>query len=857
MTTSLRILIALILTGLCAGKVIAAGPAAPGGRVYWKAAWIWSEEKTSGTHDFVHFRKQFDLESVPATAPLHISAEREYALWINGEFVGRGPTISEPSFKRFDTYDVAARLRRGRNTLAVLVYHTTKTLAWSGGRTEPYAEEAAKGLIVQLQAGDIQILTDTTWKARPSEAWAKPTVRFGYYEWPEFFDARKFNAGWQAPDYDDGSWKQASLSLSGYDESLDAKMSQTSAFPLLYLIPSEITALNYTSRVPVTVMESGEVASEGAAPDQAAVRLGRETLIPLHAFRLDGLEAWINGQSQPLVLSPANSEVKGEEGERAVTVLLDFGRLMNGRVTLDLDAGEGTAIDIGYGYWLKDGGVKPDQGNYTKQADQYVTRDGSQQWQTFQWRHFRYLRLTFRNLNRPVTLKKLYAEEQSYPYHEAGSFTSSDATLNRVWAMSKRTVELCTATHLMDNPSRERLQFAGDCSGVLPAVWSFFGDDPIVRKYFKLFAEGQFRSGLYQHSSSPGMAHDRTPVYDHGLFIPYHLYNHYELYHDKALVAYMWPSIERLLALSDYLLDESGLLKLPPGRAFLDWADIDRREYNFGLNALLAEVFERCARLGRATGHTDNVDRWEERARQMKQALRQRWFDPQRGVFVDSLAVPVSEGTVSEFTHSVALMFGIADASQTARILANYEKSGNDWIQSSPGLQFWPTALVRAGRTDLALAWTRSRYAKAFAANLETSPELWEFDRKIKHGKIVPVGMRAVAQAAGLPVPWMALTEICGIKVGLDEVRITPQPGPLESFEGMLAAGRGVYRITYQRTTDKISLRVTAPDREPISFEMWKEAANRPVRINGEIRKPATIHKLQGATVYEIEFAPL
>ena len=69
----------------------------------------------------VAFRKQFTVPEEPAKAELHVFADARYLLWINGRYVVRGPSRFHPRRPEYDTVDVKPWLRRGSNTLAVLV----------------------------------------------------------------------------------------------------------------------------------------------------------------------------------------------------------------------------------------------------------------------------------------------------------------------------------------------------------------------------------------------------------------------------------------------------------------------------------------------------------------------------------------------------------------------------------------------------------------------------------------------------------------------------------------------------------------------------------------------------------------
>ncbi|MEZ4737751.1 MAG: hypothetical protein R3E79_62545, partial [Caldilineaceae bacterium] len=72
-----------------------------------RAEWIWRQRPAPPTgmaarfgpprsvademNRFVYFRKSFTVGEISNTAPLHISADGRYQLFVNGAFLGRGP----------------------------------------------------------------------------------------------------------------------------------------------------------------------------------------------------------------------------------------------------------------------------------------------------------------------------------------------------------------------------------------------------------------------------------------------------------------------------------------------------------------------------------------------------------------------------------------------------------------------------------------------------------------------------------------------------------------------------------------------------------------------------------------------
>ena len=68
------------------------------------------------------FRHGFALAQKPVKASVRITADARYILWVNGEFVSRGPARGFPWAQPFDEVDLAPFLRAGTNWIAADVY---------------------------------------------------------------------------------------------------------------------------------------------------------------------------------------------------------------------------------------------------------------------------------------------------------------------------------------------------------------------------------------------------------------------------------------------------------------------------------------------------------------------------------------------------------------------------------------------------------------------------------------------------------------------------------------------------------------------------------------------------------------
>lgn len=91
----------------------------------YQAKWIWLPEYNDYDDElageFVLFRKTLDLQEIPSTCDLHVSADTRYRLFINGASVAFGPCKSYPSRWYYETIDVSPHLRPGTNVITAKV----------------------------------------------------------------------------------------------------------------------------------------------------------------------------------------------------------------------------------------------------------------------------------------------------------------------------------------------------------------------------------------------------------------------------------------------------------------------------------------------------------------------------------------------------------------------------------------------------------------------------------------------------------------------------------------------------------------------------------------------------------------
>jgi alpha-L-rhamnosidase len=123
----------------------------------WKAQWITSPSAPQRDAVVLHFRKALELSQVPEHFVARFSADAQFVLCVNEHEVGRGPARSDLAHSKYETYDVAAFLRPGRNEFAAT--------AWNFGVT-PLAQISDRTACVLRgdSAAEAVVDADNSWE---------------------------------------------------------------------------------------------------------------------------------------------------------------------------------------------------------------------------------------------------------------------------------------------------------------------------------------------------------------------------------------------------------------------------------------------------------------------------------------------------------------------------------------------------------------------------------------------------------------------------------------------------------------------------------------------------------------------
>ncbi len=177
----------------------------------YNAQWIWQEEK-GPANTWVAFRQTIHVDEVPTEALTKVAVDTKYWLWINGEpilFEGGLCRGAAPNTIYYDLVDFAPYLKKGENSVAILV--------WYWGRTRKPHEDSGNGGLLVSADWNKDLNTNASWKMEVHPAYdpesgggGKSANRVNAYNVK--FDARRAmgdwtDAAWYSPAFDDSSWE--------------------------------------------------------------------------------------------------------------------------------------------------------------------------------------------------------------------------------------------------------------------------------------------------------------------------------------------------------------------------------------------------------------------------------------------------------------------------------------------------------------------------------------------------------------------------------------------------------------------------------------------------------------------------
>lgn len=351
-------------------------------------------------------------------------------------------------------------------------------------------------------------------------------------------------------------------------------------------------------------------------------------------------------------------------------LLLDFGDMYMGYLTICIKAPAGTILDV-YGFENMYRG-EIDHTIGLNNGARYICRDG---WQTYTFMAkmgMRYAMLSVRgNGSEPVELRTFCLTHEVYATANQGAFECSDEKLNRIWRMCEQTLQNSVADTYADSPTYEQAYWLGD-SQVSAAVDAYlYGDFSFIRHNLVFGATSADTTPL-GNALTPTDWVTPIPMWTMNWVVM--LAQYIDATGDRGILDELYrPLCERLAYYKTLLTPDGGLLT----RAWnlVDWAALDISDNCVctAYQGLLAYCFSCAERFAEMLNQREDAEQFAQTAKLLRQYLSNVLWDNTRKAYRDSWSPETGfSKTFSIQTHMLLLLYHAVDEPDRRSLVTEY-----------------------------------------------------------------------------------------------------------------------------------------------------------------------------------------
>lgn len=792
----------------------------------WEAQWIWMNDSIAS--DVLLARKNFELSSLPETASLRITGTSLYQLYINGEYVCRGPARSAPHHQSFDILDVSKALKIGKNTIAVRVHQQQKKFS--------YHMKQRGGFLAQLDIVSIgkeeTVFTNSNWQVSPQPSWDSnaPTISRFQQIVNDRVDMRKHLKGWKEIDFDDSDWSSATslLRTVGWPSVQKNDNPYELATPWISLVPREVPYLIENQIRAESLIHAEQLELNKELPKSIAISRKIEKNIS------KGLKKYQSRKGE-LVIEQA-------EVGNSWFLLFDLGEIRNGTPSLVIQGTSGTQVEVvGAPFLVNDSFLFTIVDS--KYRDKIILSGGKDVWEATYFKPFRYLGIIVHNSDGPVKLFSASTREMKYPFEKKGSITSEEAPwIAEYMEASAKTIDVCTTDAYTDN-YRERRQYAQ--TGFYAALGNYylFGDTALQRRYLLQTAQEQKPNGIIP-AYAPAASDDYMVILDSNCLWIRSLHNYVLYSGDFKAVKELLPAAKKLMQLLDSFTNDLGMIDNPPYAYWLDHALLDRRGANLNLNGHYLGALDDFAELLEWLDNSES-ETYKSKAILLRESLQKNLWNEEKQLFADAFIDGKQSEMFSEHSNATALTLNIATSKQADKIAEqllvkdnhNYVRRESGLIMVTPAMSYYlHKGLAEYGYIDESFEMFRSRFDKMLAPNTNgTLWEEWRLDGIGRSGKLEMGRTRSDAQTESAFPPALFAEYLLGvkpIKPGMKEVEIYLTKSSINQLEGNVPSPQGNLFVRWDIDTDGVkSLLLNIPGEMKIKLDLKSLLSDEPAQI--------------------------
>jgi len=750
---------------------------------------------------FAQFRYDFELKKIPVRAPLFITADKTYRLYINGNYVCRGPARGYQSHWPFDEVDVKKFLNPGHNWISVEAYTP-------GISTFQYLHHTKAGMICAAKWAGHEIHTHPkTWKMRRDFAYNVDTARLSMQQdFQEDFDASKSDRSWIFSAKSPADWKAEYFPPAG-QQMLSTPFGQP---PYDDVEPRGIPMLREE------MISPAEVTSKGVGKCVGEYRTCKNISWYFIDNEFPTVKEWEKGSSVKSALKDSSMEVTIDPegtGKFSATTF-DIGKFSVGNLIVQVEGATGAEIlDFHYSQCLRKGipvFLKPGDGCDAAFAGRLRPAKGNTYHEFFHIMGGRHFTIVARDLTKPLKIK-LRMRTAYYPFTMKGDFKSSDKVLNNIYEISKHTQQICSLDAYVDTPWREQAQWWGDARVQAKNTFYIDGDARLLARGIHSIA-GQY--------APQGLTYGHAPTSAGGCILPdfsltwiLTVYDYYWQTGDLTVFNEKHSRIKEVLGYfeSPDVRDKEGLLVYDPRFwLFEDWSNLPKEKVPAFLNLWHLVTLEHYARLLKASGNIAELRKCSAEIRCRRELIEKRLFDSKAGLFCACLDKKGKfSGEPSVHDQVLAIMLDLKPEFHgnmiEKRILPYLKNEKATWAVPSA---FWATYVLESmgelGYGKEAMGFIREKWSPMLSTG--TTWEGFDWDEtaggSCSHAWTAHPAFHFVNILAGIRQLGVAWGEVEFAPVFVEEI---------DFAEATIPSPRGIIIAKWKRSGGKIEAEVKIP----------------------------------------------
>ncbi|XMO85801.1 alpha-L-rhamnosidase N-terminal domain-containing protein [Algibacter sp. AS12] len=755
----------------------------------WKAQWITHPTESTLDYGVFLFRHVFNLESLVETFNLFVSADNRYRLYVNGESVCYGPSIGDLGHQRYETIDVADKLKVGENVIAaeVVNFGEYRSVSQVTHQTA-FILQADRTLNFDINTGTAD------WKVVKNKAFSPLNITSdmmnGYYAAGpcDKVDASAYPWGWNTISFNDKNWLSPKSATTEF--AVGRGFIYGGAWHLIpRTIPfmeEKIEQFNNVARV------------SGMEKDEAFINNCGSTIIPANSkvkilidqtYHTTGFPELIysKGKGSELKITYAEALFKDVSSNESVS----DGNLIHVDLKGNRNNIEGKSILGYYDILLPDGG----ENRFFKPLSR---------------RTYRFVELEIETKSEALILNNYHGVFTGYPFIEKAKFKTTDTSLEKIWKASWRTLRN-SADEMYYDSYYENLQYIGDTK--IASLISVYvsGDDRLMRKAIQQFDDSRTSEGLTQ-SRYPSNIVQIIPPFS--LIWVDMIYDFFMYRNDPEFLRQFIPGIKSVIDWFSIRVDETGMVTNLKWWNFTDWT-IDFPSgipqgaddgYSANISLQFVKTLENAIAVLSYFNLNHEVKTYQTLSNRIKKAVLEKCFDSNKGLISET---PDKEA-FSQHTNILGVLTNTFEDSEQAVIMKKVLED-KTLFQATIYFKFYLfRALQKSGMgykyLDLLGSW-RGMIDNGMTTYGETD-----------------INPRSECHAWSASPNFDFIHLVAGIypaEHSYKSVIIEPNLGKLDKLEVEFPHPQGMIKVLYVKAKDKIEAQVLLPYRVNGEFK-WK-----------------------------------